>query len=550
MLNYNIIISMITTKEIIIASLNEALEKLEIKKPITLTEPKSYGDYSTNLALTLQKELGKPAIEIAKEIVNAIDLKKHKEIVKVEVANPGFINFWVSNSVLSDLVNSINSLEDHYGDMSKEGKGAVNIEFVSANPTGFLHIGHARNAAIGATLCNVLEKAGHRVVREYYVNDYGNQMNNLAASVFSRYQQIFNKDFPMPDDAYKGHDMTIFADAFFKKYGDKYRNVAYTEEVKKLFRDFGREIALENIKIDLGRFGVWFDLYTSETQQYEKDRVWPVIRRLKSTYEKDGATWLNTTKGGNDDKDRVIIKGNGESTYMCADIAYHEQKFVELHDPEKGKIIDIWGADHSGYVERIKFSFEDLGWRRDQIEILLFQLLRVVKNGKEIKMSKRLGTSLTLRELLDLVGKDAVRYFLIERSYNSKIDFDINKVQKSDETNPLFLIKYAHARCYQLLEKAQIKNPIASNLENDFAQKLTNELKEYPNLIDTMAKTYKVNLLPPYLLKLAGAFNSFYSNVRILGDPNEQSYLALVKATKIVLANAMKLMDLDIPNKM
>lgn len=541
---------MITTKDIIIASLNEALNKLKINKPVILTEAKSYGDYSTNIALTLQKELGKPATEIAKDIIAAIDLKKHKEIVKVEVANPGFINFWVSNSVLSDLVNSINSFKDQYGSMSKEGKGAVNIEFVSANPTGFLHIGHARNAAIGATLCNVLEKAGHRVVREYYVNDYGNQMNNLAASVFSRYQQIFNKDFPMPEDAYKGYDMTVFAEAFFKKYGEQYRGVEYSDEVRDLFREFGREIALENIKADLKRFGAWFDLYSSERELYENNRVMPAIKRLKSTYVKDGATWLETTKGGYDDKDRVIIKGNGDFTYMCADVAYHEQKLIELNDPKQGKVIDIWGADHSGYVERIKFSFEDLGWRRDQMEVLLFQLLRVVKDGKEVKMSKRLGTSLTLRELLDLVGKDAIRYFLIERSYNSKIDFDINKVQKSDETNPLFIIKYAHARCYQLLKKANAKNPIATNLDNEFAQKLINELREYPDLIETMAKTYKVNLLPPYLLKLAGTFNSFYSNVKILGSEDEQSYLALVKATKVVLANAMKLMDLDIPNKM
>ncbi|TPR54662.1 arginine--tRNA ligase [Metamycoplasma neophronis] len=537
------------TKDIIIASIEEALKKLNISKPVILTEAKNYGDYSTNIALTLQKELGKKATEIAHEIVKSIDLAKYPEINEIKVAEPGFINFWVSNSVLADTVNTINKLGEHYGDITNS-KGAYNVEFVSANPTGYLHIGHARNAAIGATLCNVLEKAGHRVIREYLVNDYGNQMNNLAASIFARYQQIFNPDFPMPEDSYRGGDIVEFAQAFYEKYGDKYKGVEYTDEMRKFFREFGRQFALENIEKDLKRFAVWFDLYTSESEQYAKDRVWPVIRRLKTTYQKEGATWLETTKGGKDDKDRVIIKSNGDSTYLCADIAYHEQKFVELNDPEDGVIIDVWGADHSGYVERVKFAFEDLGWRRDQLEVLLFQLIRVMKDGKEVKMSKRLGTSLTLRELLDLVGKDAIRFFLIERSYNSKIDFDINKVNSADESNPMYIIKYAHARCVQLLEKANIANPVAKEIEDEYAQKLVAELKEYPDLIATMAKTYKVNLLPPYLLKLAGAFNSFYSNTKILGSKNEQDYIALVKATKTVLANGMKLMDLDIPDRM
>ncbi|QJG66250.1 arginine--tRNA ligase [Mycoplasma phocoeninasale] len=538
------------TKDIIIASINEALKKMNINKPIILTESKNYGDYSTNIALTLQKEIGKKALDIANEICQNIDLNKYSQIREVKVSEPGFINFWVSDSVFADTVNLINKLGEKYGSIEDKNKGPINVEFVSANPTGYLHIGHARNAAIGATLCKILEKAGHKVVREYLVNDYGNQMNNLAISVFSRYQQIFDKDYPMPDDAYRGGDIIEFAQEFYNQNKDKYKGVKYTEEIKMLFRDFGRNFALKNIEKDLKRFGVWFDIYTSETEQYEKNLVWPTIRRLKTTYEKDGATWLATTKGGRDDKDRVIIKSNGDSTYLCADIAYHEWKFLQLNDKEKGTIIDIWGADHSGYVERVKFSFEDLGWRRDQLEIILFQLLRVVKNGKEVKMSKRLGTSLTLRELLDLVGKDAIRFFLIERSYNSKIDFDIAKVNKSDETNPMYIIKYAHARCVQLLEKSTTKNPLAKAFNNEYAQKLINELKEYPDLIAIIAKNYKVNLLPPFLVKLASTFNSFYSNTKVLGSEDEESYLALVKATKIVLANGMELMDLDIPNKM
>ncbi|MDD7894321.1 arginine--tRNA ligase [Metamycoplasma hyosynoviae] len=538
-----------STKQMIIAILAKTLSKLNIQKDITLTESKNHGDFSTNLPLLLQKELKKPAIEIANEFCKLIEAEKSPVISKVEAALPGFINVWVTNNEIVDAVNTINKLKDKFGSATVK-KGAINVEFVSANPTGRLHIGHARNAAIGATLCNVLEKAGHRVIREYLVNDYGNQMNNLASSIYSRYQQIFDKDFPMPEDCYRGGDIIDFAKEFYKEYKDKYKGVSYTDEIRDFFREYGRKIALKYIEIDLKRFNVWFDLYTSETEQYKLNRVWPYINKLKTTYKKDGATWLATTKGGKDDKDRVIIKSNGDSTYLCADIAYHAQKFEELKDKKHGKIIDIWGADHSGYVERVKFSFEDLGYRRDQIEMILFQLLRVVKDGKEVKMSKRLGTSLTLYELLDLVGKDAIRFFLIERSYNSKIDFDIAKVNDANETNPMYIIKYAHARCCQLLSKVKYKNPTAKSLEDKYTKKLVNDLLEYPDLIETMAKTYKVNLLPHYLLKLANSFNSFYSNTKVIGDKNEESLVALVLATKTVLANAMALMDLDIPEKM
>ncbi|AZG68401.1 arginine--tRNA ligase [Mycoplasma struthionis] len=538
------------TKDIIIASLQEALDKMNVSKLIILTESKTHGDYATNLALTLAKDLNKKPMDIANEIVKNIDLKKYSEISNIEVAAPGFINFWISNSVLADIVNTIIKLGDHYGDLSKEGKGAINVEWVSANPTGYLHIGHARNAAVGATLCSILEKAGHRVVREYLVNDYGNQMNNLAASLFARYQQIWNKDFPMPEDGYNGGDIVEFAQEYYEEIKDKYKDVEYTDEIRQIFRQKGRDIALKNINKDLARFGISFDLYTSETEQYQKDLVWPAIRRLKNVYVQDVATWLKTTEGGYDDKDRVIIKSNGDSTYFCADIAYHDQKMANLNDPVNGKIIDVWGADHSGYIERVKYSFVDLGWRRDQLEIIALQLIRVIKDGKEMKMSKRLGTSLTMREMLDLVGKDAMRFFLIDRSYNSKIDFDVKKVLSADESNPMYIIKYAHARCAQLLKKVNEENLLAEEYTDEFAQKLVNDLKEYPDLIATMAKTYKVNLLAPYLLKLARSFNSFYSNTRILNTDKEKNYAALVKATKIVLANGLGLMGIESPEKM
>ncbi|WP_240337557.1 arginine--tRNA ligase [[Mycoplasma] gypis] len=536
-----------SAKEKIIASIEEALSKLNVSKKVILTEAKDHGDFASNIALTLQKELGKSAMEVAQDIAKNIDKDKYS-IKEIEIAHPGFLNFYVQSEVFSEVVDNINKLNEKYGE-GKEKIHPVNVEFVSANPTGFLHIGHARNAAIGATLCNVLEKAGHKVIREYYVNDAGNQMNNLAASLFSRYQQIFDPSYPMPEDSYKGGDIVYFAEEFHKVYGDKFKGADY-ESNRALFKQFGLEIALREIKNDMTRFGTWFDLYSSEQELYDKDMVFKAIDRLSDVYEKDGAKWLATTKGGYDDKDRVIVKSDGGFTYMCADIAYHEDKLKRLNDP-KGVILDIWGADHSGYVERIKYAMSDLGYTRNQCEMILFQLLRVVKDGKEVKMSKRLGTSLTLRELMDLVGKDPIRFFLINRSYNSKIDFDINKVNEESETNPLFIIKYAHARATQLIKNSKyLENAKAGEYNEESQIKLINELKQYPDLIQTMAKTYKVNLLPPYLLGLAGAFNSFYSNNKVIGSENEESLIALAKATKTVLANGLKLMDLDVPEKM
>ncbi|MBU4691228.1 arginine--tRNA ligase [Mycoplasma zalophi] len=538
---------MMSAKEKIIASIDEALKKLNIEKKVVLTEAKDHGDFASNIALTLQKELQKSAMEVAQEIKDNIDMTKYS-IKEIEIAVPGFMNFYVENEVFSETIDNINKLGQNYGKGTKK-LYPINLEYVSANPTGFLHIGHARNAAIAATLANVLEFAGHPVVREYYVNDAGNQMNNLAASLFARYQQIFDKSYPMPEDAYNGGDIIYFAEEFYKEFGDKYKGAEY-EPNREFFREFGRNIALREIKKDMKRFGTWFDLYSSETDLYTNNIVFNAINRLKNVYDKDGAKWLATTRGGYDDKDRVIVKSDGSYTYMCADIAYHEDKLLRLNHPD-GVIIDVWGADHSGYVERIKYALTDLGYKRNQCEMVLFQLLRVVKDGKEVKMSKRLGTSLTLRELMDLVGKDAIRFFLINRSYNSKIDFDISKVNEESESNAMFNIKYAYARANQLLSKSNYKdNPKAGEYTSEFEIKLVNELKKYADLIQTMAKTYKVNLLPPYLLDLSGAFNSFYSNSKILGSEDEESQIALVKATKEVLESGLKLMDLDIVEKM
>ncbi|QJG66902.1 arginine--tRNA ligase [Mycoplasma phocoenae] len=536
-----------SAKQKIIASINEALQKLNISKEVNLTDAKGHADFATNIALVLQKDLGKSAMEVAQLIKDNIECSNYS-IKNIEIAKPGFLNFYMENEVYADTVNQINALGENYGKQNIE-KPTINVEFVSANPTGFLHIGHARNAAIGATLCNVLESAGHKVIREYYVNDAGNQMNNLAASLFSRYQQIFDKNYPMPEDCYKGGDIIYFAEEFYKEYGDKFKGADY-EENRMLFREFGRNIALREIKVDMERFGTWFDLYSSEQTLYDKNMVFHAINRLTHVYEKDGAKWLATTKGGYDDKDRVIVKSDGGFTYMCADIAYHEDKLKRTND-KNGIIIDVWGADHSGYVERIKYSMEDLGYNRNQCEMVLFQLLRVVKDGKEVKMSKRLGTSLTLRELMDEVGKDAIRFFLINRSYNSKIDFDINKVTEESEANAMFNIKYAYARASQLINKSSFgENAKANEYVDEIAIKLINELKKFPDLINTMATSYKVNLLPPYLQEITGLFNSFYSNSKIIGSELEERYIALVKATKTVLGNGLKLMDLDILEKM
>ncbi|WP_436358732.1 arginine--tRNA ligase [Mycoplasma sp. 480] len=534
------------TKEQIIQSLKDVLNDLKIEKNIILTESKGFGDYSTNLAMTLKSDLNKNPLEIADLIVSKINKEKYS-ISKIEVAKPGFINFFVKNNIYVEEINNILKLNQNYG-KQKENQ-FINLEFVSVNPTGFLHLGHARGAAIGATLANILEFAGNKVIKEYYINDAGNQIDLLAESVFARYLQHFGKKVEFKEDYYKGSDIKWAAHVIIKHYKDKYVNSSINDlETRDFFKRASTSIMLGQIKRDLSLFGIKFDNFFSEKTLYKDGKIKLALEKLKNTYKHDGALWLKTTKYG-DDKDRVLIKKDGSFTYFLPDIAYHNDKLTR--NDGVTKLINIWGADHIGYIKRMEIAIDQLGFdSQKQLKVLTCQIVRLMKNGQELKMSKRKGITFTARELIELVGKDAVRFFMIDRTENSGLDFDVELALESSQKNPVFMIQYAYARANQLISKANNKEVLASSFNNENEIKLVNTLKDFPDLIKKISSNYKIHLLPEYLIKLAKDFNSFYSNSKILNSDNEESLLALSKAVKIVLETGLKLIGVSTPERM
>ncbi|WP_416738047.1 arginine--tRNA ligase [Mycoplasmopsis meleagridis] len=540
--------SMLTIKNKILEELKLIAKELNIQKEIFLIEPKVKADLSTNMAMGNK---GQNPIELANKIVEKLTSKfSILKIEKIEIANQGFINFFLKNNILVDGINQVLEQGKNYGRGNREG--SIIIEFVSANPTGFLHLGHARNAAIGSTLANIVEFSGWDVIREYYINDAGNQINMLAESVFARYQQLFDPLYPLPEESYKGEDIIWAAKEFKNKYKDKFKDVKLEGKILEQWKNEATALFMEQVKIDLKNFGVWMDCYFSEKSLYQNNNevIMEALNRLKSTYKKDGAFWLETTKFG-DDKDRVLIKSNGEFTYFAPDIAYHDIKFKKIR--ENGISLDVWGADHSGYIKRMQNAMYDLGYKGDNLIVLCMQLVRLMKNGQEFKMSKRKGTSFWLREFIDLVGKDSARFILLDRTYNSKLDFDINIATSKTNDNPAVLVQYANARAYSLLNKANkdLDNLKAYKFENERDNKLISTILEFPEIVERSAEKYLTNLLTQYLIKLAKEFNSWYSNSeKIIGSENEISLLALVKAVNITLENGLKLLEISTPHEM
>ncbi|UWD34250.1 arginine--tRNA ligase [Mesomycoplasma molare] len=530
----------------IIEALEEVLKELKVSKNVVLTKSKDFGDYSTNLAMTLKKELNLTPMEIAELIVNKIDKEKYF-ISNIVIAKPGFINFFVKNTFFVDETNKILNLENKYGQLEQNQK--INLEFVSVNPTGFLHLGHARGAALGATLANILSFAGNKVIKEYYVNDAGNQIDILAESVFARYQQHFGKKYPMPENSYVGADVKWAAHVIIKLFKDKFVNSDLNDKkVKDFFKKASVSIMLGQIKRDLSLFGITFDKFFSEKTLYKNKKIDNALLKLKNTYNKDGALWLKTSDYG-DDKDRVLIKKDGSYTYFLPDIAYHNEKM--LADNGVDKLINVWGADHIGYIKRMEIAIDQLGFdSKKQFKVLTCQIVRLMKDGTELKMSKRKGVTFTARELIELVGKDAARFFMIDRSENSGLDFDVKLALESSQKNPVFMIQYAYARANQLLAKTHFKTFSAKSFINENETKLVNTLKDFPELIKKISVNYKIHLLPEYLIRLAKDFNSFYSNSKIIGEEREESLIALVKATKIVLKNGLDLIGVSAPERM
>lgn len=516
---------------------------------------KAHGDYSTNMAMQLARVAKKAPRQIAELLIENFD-KSKASIEKIEIAGPGFINFYMDNSYLTDLIPTILEAGDNYGE-SQVGNGQkIQVEFVSANPTGDLHLGHARGAAVGDSLCNVLAKAGYDVSREYYINDAGNQINNLALSVEARYFQALGMDKSMPEDGYHGEDIIGIGKKLAEKFGDKYVNVPDQERFDT-FREYGLKYEMEKLKQDLENFRVKFDVWYSETSLYHDGKIDVALDALRANghiYEEDGATWFRSTELG-DDKDRVLIKQDGSYTYLTPDIAYHKNKL------ERGfeKLINIWGADHHGYIPRMKAAIQALGYDRDTLEVEIIQLVHLYKNGEKMKMSKRTGKAVTMRDLIEEVGLDAVRYFFAMRSADTHMDFDLDLAVSQSNENPVFYAQYAHARISSILRSAE-EQGFTVGTDADFklieAEKemdLLKKIGEFPLAVAEAAQKRMPHRISNYIFELASVFHSFYNAEKVLDMDNKertQARLSLIKSAQITLKNALALIGVSAPEKM
>ena len=508
---------------------------------------REHGDYASNLAMRKAKAFQLPPMEVATKIISEFSLPG---VDHIEACKPGFLNFFLKQDELGSIIKKIVTEKEHYGDL-EIGKGIkVNIEYVSANPTGTLHLGHARGAALGDCLARLYKKSGYDVTREYYVNDAGVQIDHLADSLKARYLQEFGIECDVPDDGYHGPEIIALAKELKEKVGDAYvKDIdAHTED----FKDFGKARLLDAIKEDLHQFRVDQDVYTSEKEIRDRGDVEKVLEQLRPfCYEKEGALWLDTTKDG-DDKDRVLIKSDGNYTYLLPDIAYHNDKFNRGFD----LLIDLFGADHHGYIARLKSSQKDLGHNPDALNVTLVQMVRLFKDGQEFKMSKRTGNAITMQELIEEVGVDAVRYFFVSRSGTSHLDFDIDLAKTLGSENPVYYAQYTHARLCGILNNAKAFFPLdyaCSSLTTDTEKDLLILLKDYPNVIKAATLEMEPYKVTNYIHTLSQTINEFYTKCRVIDDQNvilTKERLGLVEACRDVLASALSLIAVSSPERM
>ena len=513
---------------------------------IETTKNPLFGDYASNVAMKYCKIKQTNPRDLANKIIDVIN---KDGIEKIEIAGPGFINFFLEKNALNQIVSKIINEDENYGRGEKQNK-RVNVEFVSANPTGDLHLGHARIAAFGDSICRLYEFAGYDVTREYYINDAGNQINNLGKSLRARYHQAFNEDYPMPEDGYCAHDIIDIANKIKYEYGDIY--LVDNKENFEALTNIGMKEELDKIKKDLHFFRVDFDVYTSERDIRKNNHVQEVLENLysKYTYVEDGATFLKTSDFI-DDKDRAVVKSDGSYTYLMPDIAYHLNKLSRHYD----LLIDVLGADHHGYINRMKSALMMQGYSKDVLEVELVQVVRLIKDGEEVRMSKRTGTGISLRELCEEVGVDAVRYFFVSRAGSSHLDFDLNLATEQSSSNTVFYAQYAYARLSKVLS-------LAEDIELDISGKNLNKQQEidllkclidFPNVVKTSAKMRAPHAIATYIQRLASLIHSFYTECRVINRDDikvTQSRLALAKASAIVMRNALNIIGVSAPTKM
>lgn len=515
---------------------------------------KENGDYATNIAMQLTKLAKKPPRAIAEAILENLETEG-TNIEKIDIAGPGFMNITLRKDYLAKVVTTVLEQGSNYG-RTDAGKGEkVQVEFVSANPTGDLHLGHARGASVGDSLCNVLDFAGFNVSREYYINDAGNQITKLAKSLEARYREALGLDFDMPEDGYHGKDIIIIAKELSAEYGKDVLEKS-AEERFEFFREHGLKHEFGKLQKDLKDFRVDFDVWFSETSLYKEGKVQTALQKLKDNghvFELDGATWFRSTTFG-DDKDRVLIKSDGSYTYLTPDIAYHEDKLRRGFD----KLINIWGADHHGYIPRMKAAIEALGYDRDTLEVEVIQMVNLLRDGEKVKMSKRTGNAVTLRELVEEVGLDAVRYNFASRAGDTHLDFDLDLAVKQSNENPVYYAQYAHARISSILRQASEKGFAASTehldaLSSEKDIEVLKKVGDFPQVVADAARVRAPHRIANYIQELAATFHSFYNAEKVLDEENKdrsEARIALITAVRTTLANALKLIGVSAPEKM
>lgn len=542
-------------KSAIEIAVKNAFDLDDVKDLIMIEIPRdnSFGDYSTNIAMRLAKTLHQNPKVIAEKVKEELE-KVLDNVESITVANPGFINFKMKKSSLANIINNILEQNENYGRNNIGNGEKVLVEYVSANPTGDLHLGHARGAAWGDSVTRLMNFSGYDVLREYYVNDAGHQIDMLAESLISRYFDCFGKSYPLPEDGYHGPDVIKLAHDLKDTDGDKWLN-ADVNERKEYFKDKGIELELNKIKRDLDYYRVGFDSWIHERFFYldNAKRIRDVLDKMKSmglTYEQDGALWFKSSEYG-DDKDRVLKKNDGLYTYLTPDIANHVYKLERGYN----KLVNFWGADHHGYVKRMQCALEALGYPKDVLEVDLIQMVRLVDDGVEVKMSKRTGNAVTIRELCDDIGVDAARYFFVCKDVATHFDFDLGLARKQTADNPVFYVQYAYARMNSIVasspkfEKVDEYNLLKEEKET----LLLKHINEFPSVVADAAKTRMPNKICNYVQKLAQYFHSYYGSFRIHDDANielSNQRLGLVLATMVTLKNALNLIGIEAKEKM
>ena len=526
---------------------SDALPEVALEVP----PKKEFGDFATNFAMQTAKIFRTSPRKIAEEIKSRITSDLFD---RIEIAGAGFMNFYLKSDVIYRELKDIYDAGKNFGCLPCKNNVTIQIEYVSANPTGLLHVGHGRGAAAGSAIVNIMRAAGYNVESEYYINDAGNQMDKLTISVNVRYLELLGQKVDFPEDGYLGEDIIDTAKRIIARHGDKFLNLPEDERLKILGELAYADKMLE-LQDDLEKFRVHFDVWFSE-RTLHPDKINAAIETLKEKggiYEKDGALWLASSKYG-DDKDRVVVRANGEATYLAADIAYHKNKFERGF----GELINLWGADHHGYVARVKAAMSMLGYNADKLKIIFLQMVSLFRSGEAVKMSKRMGTAIPLRELMEEVGTDAARYFFLMRSTESQLDFDLDLAKSQSADNPVYYIQYAHARICSIFRQAkeaglEIDGEPKFSLMNSTSEiDLINKIFEYPDEIEKAAIEYAPQRIARYVYDLASTFSAFYRDCRILGVEKDLAIarIALLKVTQHTIQHALSLLGVSAPERM